>query len=144
MADNDFRSTCETLFRGMDGFISSKTVVGDAIELHDGTVILPLMDVSFGVGAGATEGKNNNGAGGIGGKMSPSALLIISNGVTKLVNVKNQDVVTKIVDMVPDFINKINKSFNKEDDFDIADFYEEEAPEDIFENEAAEEDLFEE
>ncbi len=146
MADNDFRSTCETLFRGMDGFISSKTVVGDAIELKDGTVILPLMDVSFGVGAGASEGKNNNGAGGIGGKMSPSALLIISQGVTKLVNVKNQDTITKIIDMVPDFINKFNSSWTS----GAAGFTEEEvyeagtADEDSFTEEAASDDLFEE
>ena len=135
MADNDFRSTCETLFRGMDGFISSKTVVGEAIELKDGTVILPLMDVSFGVGAGAMEGKNNNGGGGIGGKMSPSALLIISNGTTRLVSVKNQDTVNKIIDMVPDFINKFNATISrkKEDQEPV-----------VFEKRAADDDLFEE
>ena len=42
----------------------------------------------------------------MGAKISPSAILVISNGVTKLVNVKNQDTVTKILDMVPDFVNK--------------------------------------
>ena len=33
-------------------------------------------------------------------------VLVIQNGVTKLVNIKNQDGMTKILDMVPDFINK--------------------------------------
>ncbi len=42
----------------------------------------------------------------MGAKISPSAILVISGGVTKLVNVKNQDTVTKILDMVPDFVNK--------------------------------------
>ena len=42
----------------------------------------------------------------MGEKISPSAILVISGGVTKLVNVKNQDTVTKILDMVPDFVNK--------------------------------------
>jgi uncharacterized spore protein YtfJ len=42
----------------------------------------------------------------MGGKMSPSAILVIKNGQTKLVNVKNQDSVTKILDMVPDVIEK--------------------------------------
>lgn len=36
----------------MDSFITTKTVVGDAITVGD-TIILPLVDVSFGVGAGA-------------------------------------------------------------------------------------------
>ncbi len=104
--NNNFDTTVESLFKGMDSFITTKTVVGDAITVGD-TIILPLVDVSFGVGAGAFAGdKKQNAGGGMGGRISPSAILVISNGVTKLVNVKNQDTVTKILDMVPDFVNK--------------------------------------
>ena len=112
---SDFNSTVESLFKGMDSFISSKTVVGEAITVGD-TIILPLIDVSFGVGAGAfTEDKKNKGTGGMGGKMSPSAVLVIQNGQTKLVNIKNQDAITKILDMVPDVINKVTgKDTSKE------------------------------
>lgn len=106
MADNNFNTTVESLFKGMDSFITTKTVVGDAIHIGD-TIILPLVDVSFGVAAGAfSQDKKNNGAGGMGGKIMPSAVLVIQNGTTKLVNIKNQDGVTKILDMVPDFVNK--------------------------------------
>lgn len=118
MANNDFQSTVETLFKGMDSFITTKTVVGEAIQLGD-TILLPLVDVSFGVGAGASgSDKKNNGGGGMGGKVTPSAVLVISNGTTKLVNIKNQDGLTKILDMVPDFIQKFtgNKNENKADD----------------------------
>ena len=48
----------------------------------------------------------SGGGGGIGGKMTPSAVLVIKDGATKLVNIKNQDSMTKILDMVPDFVNK--------------------------------------
>ena len=106
MADNSFHTTVESLFKGMDSFITTKTVVGDAIHIGD-TIILPLVDVSFGVAAGAfSQEKKNNGAGGMGGKIMPSAVLVIQNGTTKLLNIKNQDGVTKILDMVPDFVNK--------------------------------------
>ena len=106
MADNSFHTTVESLFKGMDSFITTKTVVGDAIHIGD-TIILPLVDVSFGVAAGAfSQEKKNNGAGGMGGKINPSAVLVIQNGQTKLVNIKNQDGITKILDMVPDFVNK--------------------------------------
>lgn len=106
MGDNSFHTTVESLFKGMDSFITTKTVVGDAIHIGD-TIILPLVDVSFGVAAGAfSQEKKNNGAGGMGGKIMPSAVLVIQNGTTKLVNIKNQDGVTKILDMVPDFVNK--------------------------------------
>lgn len=50
--NNKLKGTVEELFRGMDGVISSKTVVGDAIHIGD-TIILPLIDVSFGMGAWA-------------------------------------------------------------------------------------------
>ena len=53
MAENNFKGTVESLFRGMEGFITGKTVVGDAMKFDDGTIILPLVDVSFGVAAGA-------------------------------------------------------------------------------------------
>ena len=106
MADNSFHTTVESLFKGLDSFITTKTVVGDAIHIGD-TIILPLVDVSFGVAAGAfSQEKKNNGAGGMGGKIMPSAVLVIQNGTTKLVNIKNQDGITKILDMVPDFVNK--------------------------------------
>ena len=46
--------------------------------------------------------------------MSPSAVLVISNGTTKLVNVKNSDGLAKILDMVPDVVNKFTGSKNEE------------------------------
>ena len=108
MADsnNNFKSTVEALFKGMDAVVSSKTVVGDAIHIND-TIILPLVDVSFGIGAGSSSAdKKEKGMGGIGGKMSPSAVIVIQGGKTKLVNVKNQDTITKIIDMVPDVVDR--------------------------------------
>lgn len=110
MADNNFLSTVESLFKGMDGFITSKTVVGDAVRFEDGTIILPLVEVSFGVGAGAFNGNGkNNAGGGMGGKITPSSVLVIQNGSARLVNVKNQDTVTKVIDMVPDLIDRFKK-----------------------------------
>ena len=80
MSENNFTNTVESLFKGMDAFITTKTVVGDAVRFDDGTIVLPLVDVSFGVAAGAfandTE-KKNNGGGGMGGKIQPSAVLVI-------------------------------------------------------------------
>ena len=112
--NNSFETTVSSLFKGMDQFISSKTVVGDAITVGS-TIILPLVDVSFGVGAGASSSDSkNNGAGGLGGKISPSAVLVIKEGDIRLVNVKNHDAVTKILDMVPDFVNRFTSGKSRE------------------------------
>ena len=106
MAENNFTGVIESLMKGMNAVIGTKTVVGDATQVGD-TIILPLVDVSFGVGAGATAGdKKNGGGGGFSAKMSPSAVLVIKNGSTKLVNIKNQDTITKVLDMIPDIVDK--------------------------------------
>ena len=109
MSEDKLTTTVESLFKGMDNFISTKTVVGEAIHIGE-TIILPLVDVSFGVAAGAFVGDGkNNGAGGMGGKVTPSAILVIQNGSTRLVSVKNQDAMTKILDMVPDLLDRFQK-----------------------------------
>ena len=106
MAENNFTGVIESLMRGMNTVLSTKTVVGEATKIGD-TIILPLVDVTFGVGAGASVGdKKNGGAGGFSGKLTPSAGLVIKNGSTKLVNIKNQDTVTKVLDMIPDIVDK--------------------------------------
>jgi uncharacterized spore protein YtfJ len=115
--NNTFEKTVESLFKGMDSFITTKTVVGDAIHIGD-TIILPLVDVSFGVGAGTYRGTgkekaSDSGAGGMGGKITPSAVLVIQNGRTKLVNIHSQDTVTKILDFVPDVIDQVASKFDK-------------------------------
>ena len=65
MAENNFTGVIESLMKGMNTVLSTKTVVGEPTKLPDDTVIVPLVDVSFGVGAGASVGDKKNG--GMGG-----------------------------------------------------------------------------
>jgi len=119
MADNNFNETVSSLFNGMNSFISTKTVVGDPVKFDDGTVIVPLVDVSFGVAAGAfskKEKNNDSAGGGMGGKVTPNSVLVIKNGNCKLVSVKSTDMVSKVIDMVPEVIDKFKKSPKDKDD----------------------------
>ena len=93
MADNQFASTIGALFQGMDEFVTTKTVVGEPVTVGD-AIILPLVDVTCGMAAGMSA------------KMTPSAVLVIQNGMTKVVNIKHQDALTKVLDMAPDLVNK--------------------------------------
>jgi len=106
MAENNFSNTVEAIFKGMSTFVSTKTVVGEPVKV-DNAIILPLVDVSCGMAAGSFAGNaKDNGGGGMNTKISPAAVLIIQNGVTKLVSVKSQDPITKVLELVPDVINK--------------------------------------
>ncbi|HAQ52342.1 MAG TPA: sporulation protein [Lachnospiraceae bacterium] len=111
-----FKTTMGSMFDGMDGFLSTKTVVGEPIRIDD-TVILPLVDVSFGMAAGAlTDDKKNNGAGGMGAKLTPSAVIVIHNGTTRLMNISTHSGIDKILDMVPDFVDRFsNKIADKKE-----------------------------
>ena len=118
--DNQFQGVVDSLLKGMDAVLSAKTVIGEPVHIDD-TIVLPLVDISFGVGAGA--GNNNqkgsaSGAGGLGGKMTPSAVLVIKNGTTRLVNIKNQDTVTKVLDMIPDLVDKFT---SKKEESEVSD-----------------------
>ena len=118
---NDFESTVGSLFNGMTNFMTTKTVVGEAIHIGD-TIILPLVDVSFGMGAGAkSDGAKTGASGGMGGKMSPSAVLVIKDGTSRIVNIKNQDTVTKLVDMIPDIITRFTAMIKKDKDGEVTD-----------------------
>ena len=120
-SENNFKDTVNSLFKGMDAFISAKTVVGDAIHIN-GTIILPLVDVSFGIGAGSFNAeKKDRAGGGIGGKITPSAVIVIQDGKTKLVNIKNQDTITKLLDMVPDVVDRFTSKDEKITEEDVAD-----------------------
>lgn len=102
----NFKSNLESLFKGMDSFITTETVVGDPIHIDD-TIILPLVDVSFGVAAGAFK---DGGGGGLGARLQAGAVLVIKDGTAKLVNVKNSGSFDRIIDMVPDILGKIKGS----------------------------------
>lgn len=121
--ENQFQGVVDSLLKGMNTVLTTKTVVGEATQIGD-TIILPLVDVSFGVGAGAGSNgqkSSNSGAGGLGGKMTPSAVLVIKDGSTKLVNIKNQDAVTKVLDMLPDIAEKFTRSKDKEKNKEMSD-----------------------
>ena len=110
MANNNTKELIQELFQGMDGFVQSKTVVGEPIKLGD-TVLIPLMELSCGMASGAFVKENNKkgdgGAGAMNSKISPVAMLVIQNGRTKLIRVKNEDAFSKIIDMIPEAIDKI-------------------------------------
>ena len=124
---NNTGNNLEILMNKIEDFVSSKTVVGEAVKIGEVTLVT-LVDVSVGVGAGGAE--NGAGGGALGAKITPSAVLAISNGSVQLVNIKNQDAVSKLIDMAPGIAAKLNfgSGFGKKDSKDT-----EEVKETVFE-----------
>ena len=123
---SELSGNLDVLFSKMENFISTKTVIGEPIHIG-GVVIVPLVDVTFGVGAGVGDGKGGKedsgasqrsiGGGGLGGKITPAAVLVINDGTVQMVSVRNEDNVKKLIDLVPGIVSKLNLGafFTKKD-----------------------------
>ena len=110
----ELNSNLETLFKQMEGFVSTKTVIGEPVHVND-VILIPLVDVTFGVGAGVAQGgdktankESEGGGGGIGAKLTPSAVVVVVNGTAQLISVRNQESMNKLIDMVPGVLSKLN------------------------------------
>ncbi len=109
---SNLNENLEALFGKMENFISTKTVVGDPVNVGDITIV-PLIDVTFGVGAGSSDQNEDKsgkakGAGGLGAKITPSAVLVIQDGTVQLVNVKNTSSIDKLLNMAPGIVSKLD------------------------------------
>ena len=107
----------EKLFSKMENFINSKTVIGEPMKIGN-TTIVPLIDVFFGVGASnkerEKEKKGTSDAGGLGAKITPSAILVIQDESVQLINMKDKASLNKIIDMLPSMFDKLKGIFNKD------------------------------
>jgi len=122
------KDNMQELFSKLDEYVSTKTVVGEPVHIGD-VILIPLVDVSLGMGTAMvanTEEKEGNvggrdgGGGALGAKMTPSAVVVVSGGTVQLVNIKNQESVNKVLDMIPGILSKFNLGglFKKEEDQD--------------------------
>ena len=116
----EFSSNIVQMFEQLEGFVSSKTVVGEPIVAGN-TTLIPLVDVSFGMGGGGSgvavvpapaDGtkKDPSPVSGMGAaaKIKPSAVLVITDGNVQLVNIKHQDSVNKLIDLIPSITSKFD------------------------------------
>ncbi len=107
--DKNIKNPLSEVFNDIESIINTKTVVGEPIKVKN-TTIIPLVEVTCGMGVGEFSEKDDKKAGGMSTKMTPVAVIVVEEGFTKIINIKNQDAITKIIDLFPDLINKITKN----------------------------------
>ncbi len=119
MSDNfNISDNINNIFDKLESFLKTKTVVGEPMQIGDVTIV-PFIDISFGLGTGGGSGveeKGNQGSGGgagSGGKISPTAILVIKGDKIELLPIKKAGGLDKLIDMVPDIVAKANEHHNK-------------------------------
>lgn len=124
--DQPVQSLMKTTMENIKNMIDVNTVVGDAVETKDGTVIVPVSKVSFAFIAGGGEYSGNSenneedaskypfaGGSGAGVTVQPIGFLATSNGQLKVIPVRYSSAVDRIVDMVPNIISNMENYLNK-------------------------------
>lgn len=104
LVESKIKDTIASIFKGVDALADTKKVIGEPYTIGE-TTIIPFIETSVGLGVGDL--KNNKEAAGAGCKVKPIACLIIQDGFTKLINIENQDAITKALDMIPDLVDKL-------------------------------------
>ena len=110
----NFQASVRELLSGLDGFVSSRSVVGEPIRMGEATLI-PLMDIQIGVGAGSYGGKSAGSAGGLGATIKPSSMLLLQDGKVKLIRITNEETVMKVLDAIPEVLDRVKGAFMKTD-----------------------------
>nr|WP_326184043.1 GerW family sporulation protein [uncultured Oscillibacter sp.] len=113
------RSTMEKIHEMVD----TNTIVGEPINTVDGVTLIPISKVSFGFGSGGGDygkpSKDGFGGGSAAGvKIDPVAFLVIKDGATRVLPVAVPPVSTvdRVVEMVPDIMDKVEKYFDKKEE----------------------------
>ena len=128
MNEHPIEGLMKTTMDSIKDMIDVNTIVGDAVETPDGSVIIPISRVSFGFAAGGGEyemgaksGRNDGeqtkfpfgGGSGAGVSVQPVAFLVVGNNIVKLLPVNYSNVVDRIVDLVPNVLDNIEKTAQK-------------------------------
>lgn len=124
MAEHPINGLMETAMQSIKDMVDVNTIVGEAVESKDGTVIIPISKVSFGFGAGgsdfSTKATKNaekdaiafGGGSGGGATIEPVAFMVVGNEQIKLMPIeKNTSPVEDIIDSVPTLLDKVVKIF---------------------------------
>ena len=122
---NPIKELIESTINSLDGMFTSESILGETVTAPDGTMIIPMSKVSFGVGGGGCEFKETNTAGnnlfgggvGAGASVKPEGFLVITKmGSVRFVSTNDgSNVAEKLVDYAPELIERITDLFKKKD-----------------------------
>ena len=104
----------------------TNAIVGQPITTPDGVTLIPISKVSLGFGCGGgdygkVQPRSFGGGSGAGVNIAPVAFLVIKDGITRVLPVAVPPVSTvdRVVEMVPDVLDRVEKFFDKKEDKDL-------------------------
>lgn len=126
MINHPIEGLMNTAMNSIKDMIDVDTIIGEPISTGIDTLIIPISKLCFGFAAGGSEFKGETineyskrekeeqvqyrlpfgGGSGAGVKIEPVAFLVVSNGIVKLLPVTHDSYIDKLIDYVPDLLDK--------------------------------------
>ena len=133
MGQHPIEGLMTTAMNSIQDMVDVNTIIGEPIETSNNIVIIPISKVSFGFASGGSEFKGETideykkvekeeqiqyrlpfgGGAGAGVTINPIAFLVIQEDNVKLMPVNHSSSMDKLLDYMPDLIEKSNKMMNK-------------------------------
>lgn len=134
MSEHPIEGLMITAMNSIQDMIDVNTIIGEPIETSNNVIIIPISKVTFGFAAGGSEFKGETineysrkdeeeqvqyrlpfgGGSGAGVNINPIAFLVVQSNNVKLLPVSHSSAVDKLLDYMPDAIEKINSLVNKQ------------------------------
>lgn len=133
MSEHPIEGLMTTAMSSIENMIDANTIIGEPIETTNNIIIIPISKVSFGFAAGGSEFNGETvdeyqktdteeeiqyklpfgGGSGAGVSINPVGFLVITQDNVKLMPVEHGSSVDKLIDYIPDFIDKAANMMNK-------------------------------
>ena len=133
MSEHPIEGLMLTAMNSIQDMVDVNTIIGEPIETSNNMVIIPVSKVGFGFAAGGSEYSGETldeytkkekeeaiqyrlpfgGGAGAGVSISPIAFLVVTSNNVKLLPVNHSSAIDKLMDYVPDLMEKVNSYLNK-------------------------------
>lgn len=133
MSEHPIEGLMNTAMSSIQNMIDVNTIIGEPIETNNNVIIIPVSKVGFGFAAGGSEfrGETINeynkkekeeqiqyklpfgGGAGAGVSINPVAFIVVQQNNVKLLPIEHCSSVDRLLDYIPDVIEKMNNYLNK-------------------------------
>ncbi len=120
MSEHPIEGLMDVTLEKIKSMVDSNTIIGNPINMPDGTLILPVSKVSFGFASGGSDFPSKTskqlfgGGGGAGVSISPIAFLVVrGNSVRMLQLADTSNSVDRAIGMMPEMVDKVADLFGK-------------------------------
>ena len=133
MSEHPIESLMMTAMTSIQDMVDVNTIIGEPIETTNGITIIPISKVCFGFAAGGSEFSGETikeynrkdkdeeieyklpfgGGAGAGVSINPVAFIVVQEDTVKLMPVDHSSCLDKILDYVPDLMQRMSNMFNK-------------------------------